>query len=96
MDLERGDLEAARRQVDEAAALDPGLPWVPRLRAELLLAAGEEPSAALPLLRQAAALNSLEADEHVALARAFRAIGQEKLARQEEALALRLLQGVAR
>ena len=96
MDLEEGDLEAARLQVDEADALVPGQPWVPRLRAELLLAAGRGREEALPLLRRAAALNSTEAEEHVALARAFREVGDEALASREEALALEILQGAVR
>ena len=88
--LESGDLEATRRQIDEAAAAVPGLPWVARLRGHVLLA-GDRREEALVALRQAAALNSPEPAEHMALALAFRQAGDEASARREEREARRLL-----
>jgi len=90
MALEAGEAEAAHEQVEEAAAFTAGLPWVARLRAEVFLAT-ERLDDARGALVQAAALNSSEAAEHVALARAFRRVGDESAARREEQVARRLL-----
>ena len=90
MALQAGQTEAAEKQVEEAAAAASGLPWVARLRGEILLAS-ERSDEARAALSQAAALNSTEPAEHVALARAFRQVGDEAAALREEQAARRLL-----
>ena len=90
MDLQGERLDAVQRQIDEAGELAPALPWVARLQGELLLARGRRPEA-LVHLRQAAALNSPDAAEHLALARALRRAGDEEAAGHEEREARRLL-----
>jgi tetratricopeptide (TPR) repeat protein len=90
MDLLRGRLDRVETQVAEAEEALPGLPWTYRIRGELLLARGHR-AEALEKLRQAAALNPVHADEHLALADAFRQSGDEEAADRHESLARSIL-----
>ncbi len=92
MDLERGRPESAASQVEEAATLDAGAPWVHRLRGELLLQAARRDEA-LDSLRRAAALNPDAPEEQLALAAAFSKAGDEEAARRHRQVAQSLLAG---
>jgi tetratricopeptide (TPR) repeat protein len=90
MDLLEGRLETVEGQAAEAEQVQPGMPWTYRVRAELLLAQGR-PDEALEKLREGAARNPVEAEEHLALAEAFRRAGDGEAADHHESIARGML-----
>jgi superkiller protein 3 len=94
MHLLEGRLEEVEAEVSEAEEVWPGLTWTSRLRGELLLARGRTDEA-LAKLREAAATNPADADEHLALAAAFRKAGDPEAADRHESLARSMLLGGA-
>ncbi|MCZ6746066.1 MAG: tetratricopeptide repeat protein [Acidobacteria bacterium] len=90
MDLQDGNLDRVEAQIVEAEAIDPGQPWVERLRGELLLAQGQR-EACLEHLRRSEALNARDPGEQMALARAFRMAGDPEVAKRHRHEAERLL-----
>jgi tetratricopeptide (TPR) repeat protein len=90
MDLADGLLEEVGKQVAEAERVEPGQPWTYRLRAEVLLAQNR-PEEARAKLDEAAALNPTDPEEHLALADAYRRIGDLEAAGRHEELARRWL-----
>jgi len=91
MDLEQGDIELAEIQIAEAEQIRPGEPWVQRLWGEVALARGDRPEA-LQRLGKAAALNSRDPDEHLALAAAFQEAGDSRASNRHRSEAERLFQ----
>jgi tetratricopeptide (TPR) repeat protein len=92
MDLLEGRLDTVEGQVAEAEQVRPGMPWTYRVRGELLLARGHTEEA-LAKLREAAEMNPAEAEEHLALASAFRRAGDQEAADHHDSIAREMLLG---
>jgi tetratricopeptide (TPR) repeat protein len=91
MDLEDGELDRVETQVREADEVRPAEPWVQRLWGELALARGKS-GPALERLGRAAALNSRDPLEQLALSAAYRKAGDAAAAERHRLQAERLLQ----
>ena len=94
MDLQGGNLDRVEGQIAEAGEIDPGQPWIERLRGELLLAEGRQ-EACIEHLRRSEALNTQDPEEQMALARAFRMAGDADAAGRHRDEAERLLRSGA-
>ena len=91
MDLEDGELDRVEAQIREAEEVRPAEPWVQRLWGELALAQGES-GPVLERLGRAAALNSRDPVEQLALSAAYQLAGDAAAAERHRLQAERLLQ----